>query len=170
MRHLMKHHHSSVCQVLQLLPQLPITFPILVRHLAEAFDIWHLTWINRNNILLVKSGWKFLKAYLSIYNDIIINGHWIWDIHPEKQAEAVYNPGKDTHSTHLHDLVLALESADVLLVEDRDELRQPPRDLCCAEKRSFISLISNAFPQNMEKATCNLWKIRWHLYILQLHI
>ena len=81
-----------------------------------------------------------------------------------KQAEAFYNPGKNTHSTHLHDLVLALESADVLLVEDRDELRQPPRDLCCAGKRSFISLNSNAFSKNMEKATCE----KFYNYITQL--
>ena len=150
MRHLMKHHHSSVCQVLQLMPQLPITFPILVRHLTSILRLIETIF---SLLKVLESPYTYKRIYLWHYYKWELNlGHEFGTFIQKKQAEAFYNPINNS-SAHLHDLVLALESADVLLVEDRDELRQPPRDLCCAEK-SFISLHSYTFSQNLKKATC----------------
>ena len=90
MRHLMKHHHSSVCQVLQLMPQLPITFPILVRHLTS------ILWLIETIFSLLKvleSPYTYKRIYLWHYYKWELNlGHEFGTFIQKKQAEAFYNP------------------------------------------------------------------------------
>ena len=73
MRHLMKHHHSSVCQVLQLMPQLPITFPILVRHLTSILRLIETIF---SLLKVLESPYTYKRIYLWHYYKWELNlGH-----------------------------------------------------------------------------------------------
>ena len=159
MRHLMKHHHSSVCQVLQLMPQLPITFPILVRHLTSV-------------LRLIETIFSLLKVLESpyTYKRIYLWHYYKWEL----------NLG---HSSR--------KSKRKLFTAQARTLQHPPprsgpgtgvcwRPPCWGQrwtppassrfvlrwKEFYYFALLHFFTKFGEG---NLWKFRWHLYLLQLH-